>query len=238
MNLKIATLKWLSVAVFTAVFATSAMADDDVSISAGVRLWNNQWQANSFPLTQAGVTVASHADSGSTLATIPVVSLRYKDFGLSASQFIEKSYTLSDGAGSADNKRSETDVNLSYALIPGLSASIGWKQVKWSDVEITGPTLALSGNAPISSGFGIYGTGGIGWLDAKAANFQTLKADYALGEFGLTYSFDTNSNVLKGLTATMGYRFQKITGKNAPFANNRDVNDITSGMTFGLIGRF
>ena len=118
MNLKIATLKWLSVAVFTAVFATSAMADDDVSISAGVRLWNNQWQANSFPLTQAGVTVASHADSGSTLATIPVVSLRYKDFGLSASQFIEKSYTLSDGAGSADNKRSETDVNLSYALNP------------------------------------------------------------------------------------------------------------------------
>ena len=65
-----------------------------------------------------------------------------------------------------------------------------------------------------------------------------MKADYALGEFGLTYSFDTNSNVLKGLTATMGYRFQKITGKNAPFANNRDVNDITSGMTFGLIGRF
>ena len=41
------------------------------------------------------------------------------------------------------------------------------------------------------------------------------------------------------MTVTGGYRFQKIKLKDFPMTNNvRDVNDITSGMTLGLIARF
>ncbi|MES2947526.1 MAG: hypothetical protein V4858_03195 [Pseudomonadota bacterium] len=211
--------------------------DDDFSFSAGLRAWNSQWQANSFP-TVGGTTVAVHSDSTTKLVLIPVFSVRYKDYALSASRSMQTSYTLSDGLHPpVDEPREETDINLSYSLIQGLSASVGMKEVRWGTVVIKGPTLALTGSAPIGAGIGMYGTGGMGWLDVQMPGLPTLNADYALGEFGLTYSFDTKAS-LKGLTATLGYRYQKITAKSFSIVNNRDVNDITSGMTLGLIARF
>lgn len=216
-----------------------AMADDDLSVSVGLRMWSNQWQANTFPVV-GGTQIAAHADSGTKLVPIPIISVRYKEFGVSASQFVETNYTLSDGLNPPfDENRSETDINFSYSFMPGISASIGFKEIRWPvDISIKGPTLALSGSAPIGSGLGVYGTAGIGWFETKAPNLQAQKTDYVLGEFGLTYSFDTKSDTLKGLTATVGYRFQKITLKEFSALNNRDINDITSGPTIGLIGRF
>lgn len=217
--------------------ANTAYASDDLSVSVGLRLWNNQWQANSFAPV-GGTIAAIHADSSTTLAVIPVMALRYKEFGISFSRFLDRSYTLSDGIQPPfEEKRSESDINFSYAFIPGLSVSIGQKEIQWNEVNIKGPTLGASASAPIGLGFGVYGTGGMGWLKTKAPGVS-LDSDYALGEIGLSYSFDTKLDIMKGLTATAGYRFQKVTAKSYAPVNNRDVNDTTAGFVFGLIGRF
>lgn len=237
-----AVFKLLSVALVAGVGTSAALADDEVSFSVGLKYWNAQWQANTFPLESGtGKQIVAHFDSESKLVPIPLLSVRYKDFGLSASQFMSSSFVLSNGyLVPVENNRTETDINLLYSLIPGLSASVGMKRITWNEVVINGPTLALSASAPIGSGFGMYGTGGIGWFDTKTTFTPTLSTDYALGEVGLTYTFDTKSETLKGLTATLGYRYQKIAARSIPLTNNssRDVNDITSGMTFSLIGRF
>lgn len=220
---------------------SDARANEDLSFTLGIRFWNTQWNANSFPFS-GGKQIVAHADSGSKLVPIPTASIRYKDFGVSASHFMNTSYTLDDGLDSFRSSRTETDLNVLYYVLPGLSASLGYKELKWGGVKIDGPTLALSGSAPLGSGFGVYGTAGAGKLELNGdfLNGKGINSDYALGEVGFSYSTNTNAYLLKGLTATAGYRYQKVTAKGLPLSNNvfRDVYDITSGVTFGLIGRF
>ena len=231
--------KSLGIAVILLAGVGSVQANEDISVSAGLRFWSSQWQANTFPVI-GGSQIAAHADSDSRIAVIPVISVRYKDFGVSASKFMENTYTLTDGIQVPFSaKRSESDINFSYSILPGLSASIGAKEIKWESVVISGPTLGLTGGASIGSGFGLYGTGGFGMMNTKIQGASDLATDYMLGEFGLSYSFDgVQSTALKGLSATLGYRFQKITAKGSAAVNGRDIVDITSGLTMGLIARF
>jgi len=212
-------------------------AAEDISVSAGLRLWSSKWQGNVLRQV-GGATVSTHNDSGSTTVPMPILSVRYGDFGVSVSQFMSTDYSLSDGLTSSTEARSEYDVNAFYSFIPGLSVGLGYKKIKFPSAATKGPTVSLSGSVPIGAGLGLYATGGIGWLDTKLGSANKLNTDYALGEFGLTYSFNVEPKFLKSLTATVGYRSQKITVKSVPFAGGRDVSDTTSGITFGLIGTF
>ena len=231
----------LSKIVFASLALTciisSAAAEDDVSVSAGVRLWSSNWQGNSFRKVGAS-TVAVHLDSPSTIVTMPIISVRYGDFGVSLSQFLNKSFSLSDGLETNATNRREYDLNALYSLAPGLSVGVGYKQLNFPEVVIKGPTLSLSGSAPISERLGIYVTGGIGRLDADIGPAKKLATDYVLSEFGFTYSFANDQKFLKSLVATVGYRNQKVIVKNAPFLDGRNFTDGTNGPTFGLIGSF
>lgn len=219
---------------FAAHAADEGSYSSDLSFSAGVRLWSNQWQANSDIIPGSNHII--RADSNTKLVAIPVFSVRYQNFGASFSYFANTKYNLFNGANTNSISRSESDINLSYSLLPGLSASLGYKSIEWGNVSIKGPILGVSASAPIGSGFGVYGTTGFGWLKTKAGVAESSNTDYALGDLGLSYSIDTSSTAVKGLTATVGYRFQNITAKK--LINGRDFKDTTSGLTIGLIGSF
>lgn len=232
-----------------ALVTASAMAQqseaDYWSGSIGLRMWNNVWNANNFA-TSGNVQVATHLTSSPQTMPIATASLRYGDFGISGSLGSNTPYSLNDGLlGNVTQNRTEKDVNFSYYLLPSLSASIGYKSVKYvnsgGSSESKGPTIALSASAPLGKGFGIYGTGGVGahvlstdgWLPT------TLQSDYKLGEVGLSYSTSISASSLKGITVTAGYRYQKITVRDFPLINNvRDIDDITSGLNLGLIASF
>ena len=89
---------------------SSAFGADDVSVSAGVRVWSNQWQGNSI-FSANGTTPLTRSDSGTTSVPSAIVSVRYKNFGMTASSTFGANYTLSDGTGSAVQRRTESDIN-------------------------------------------------------------------------------------------------------------------------------
>ena len=219
-----------------------AMADDDISVSAGIRLWNLNYQGNG---NAAGRTLAigsrlvTNNDSGRELAPILVGSIRYKEFGLSASHFVKTSFLLTDTIQTSTVDRKESDIHASYFFLPGLSAGIGYKRVDLNDKlgtnpKIDGPIVSVSGAAALGSGFGLYGTLALGKLKADSS-FNTSNVAYTLSDVGLVYSFD---GMMKGLSLTLGYRFQELKVKGSPIFNGQEFRDTTTGPALGLIGRF
>lgn len=216
--------------------ADEEVSPSDLSFSAGVKLWNSQWQASYGPYPY---------NSNTKPVAIYTIAGRYKDFSLSLSSLAKTTYDLSidyqNNTTIFPSDRSEWDVNFSYFLHPNLSASIGYKNLKFfQNTKINGPVIGLSGFAPMNDNFGIYGSLGIGWLETKTIS-QKYNTNYELGEVGLAYSFDKKPSFVKGLTATVGYRFQKLTANKTHETSNggkHDSRDTTSGLTIGLIGSF
>ena len=215
----------------------NSYADEEFKYSAGLRVWSDTWQGNSF-ININGKPVAAHYDSSSTSVAIPFINIKYKDYGISASRSLPSQFSLSDGVNSSSINRSETDLNFLYYILPNFSASVGYKVVEWSGLQNKGPIFAISASAPISSGWGIYGSAGLGSWTTNVPNTGKLNSAYSIGEFGLSYSIGTNTSFIKTSTITFGNRYQKITAKNAPFANYRDATDTTSGPVVGFIGSF
>lgn len=219
----------------TFLSAQSAWADDDISVSAGVRLWNVVWLGNG--LEGKNVT---HLDSGATIVPILVGSVRYKDFGFSASRFTSTSFTLTNANPNATfkTKRDELDLHASYYFLPGLSAGIGYKESDFSGGTIKGPIFSLAGSAPLGAGIGLYANGAIGPLKARFPSSSSA-ADYTLSELGFSYSFDgAQLGSMKGWSATLGYRYQSIKIKNFQPVFGQDVRDSTVGTTLGFFARF
>jgi len=213
-------------------------SESDIGISVGSRFWNATWNANSVRQLN-NKDVVLHADSETSLVTIPVIAVRYKDFGASASYFTNTDFTLSDNIVTKTFSRKEWDLNASYFILPNLAAGVGYKDINWDGVKIYGPTVSLSATAPLASGISMYGTIGYGWQVSEIFGINDkLNTKYTLGEFGLAYSTNTGWNSLKAISFTAGYRNQKISINGSPIAGRRDINDITSGMTIGVIGRF
>ena len=219
----------------TCALVQPAWADDDISVTAGVRLWSVEWLGNG--LEGRSVT---HLDSGATTVPILVGSVRYKDFGFSASRFMSTSFTLANANPQATfrTKRVELDLHASYYFLPGLSAGIGYKESDFSGGTVKGPIFSLAGSAPLGSGIGLYANGAIGPLKARFPGANS-NANYTLSELGFSYSFDGASlGAMKGWSATLGYRYQSIKLKNFQLFFGQDVRDSTVGTTLGLFARF
>src|SRR6202035_4581911 len=105
----------------------------------------------------------------------------------------------------------------------------------------TGPTIGISGSAPLRAHFGLYGAVGVGFLKLHveeqlrdAAGNTSFDAIYTLGELGTSYSMPTSTKL--SFTVTLGYRAQIVTTEkyvlNNGFSNGRngvDVHDTTQG---------
>ena len=215
----------------------TSYAQEDVNYSVGLRLWNDTWQGNSFYNLNGKMVNAVQASNPNSVA-IPLVSVKYKDYGISFSRSLPNQFSLSDGINSNQTTRSETDLNFLYYFLPNLSTSIGYKTIEWSGLQNKGPILAISASAPLATSLGLYGSAGLGLWTSTIPTLGKLNSNYNVGEFGLSYTFIDPIKNIKASTITLGYRFQKLTAKNAPFANYRDVSDTTSGVVLGYINSF
>lgn len=146
-------------------------------------------------------------------------------------------------AASAD--RSEWDANIGYYIHPSVALSVGYKNITQdysqtvsspgitytqptskSTTEIKGPTVGIVGNAPIGSGFGLYGNISYGWLKSKYTGVSTEdNSSYVLSDTGFNYMFKSVP-----LLVNLGYRYQSIytdvsSGLKAP--------DVTTGFVLG-----
>ncbi len=251
-----------------------ARADDQPSaqFTLGAKVWDTQWTSwDTVPsrsvVTNGGpVTVVEPVSTNNHFAVIPQASVRYGNFLGSVSYFANTTYNLTGAVDPESGAplpvsalRRELDGNFGYYVLPSVAVTVGYKQIeqtfgpsstapqlfKW-----TGPTIGLSGSAPLRAHFGLYGAVGVGFLKLKvdeqlhdAAGNTSFNALYTLGELGVSYSVPTPTKF--SFTVTLGYRAQIVTTEkyalNNGFSNGYnsvDVHDTTQGPALTFVGRY
>jgi hypothetical protein len=205
--------------------------------SAGVRLWNAQW--DSWNVDRIGTGVAVGDDryevvesrrGNQRLAVIPNLSVRYDSFFLAASAMTTTRYTLNEaatpGSFSVRASRSEFDLNLGYSFPVGANLSLGGKQIKQrfgpDEYKWQGPVLGFSANAPLGgTRWGMYGSFGAGQLKAEFPRTDALKptrfdADYRVADLGFAFTILAPARWVRALVFTVGYRSQRVATKSYP----------------------
>ncbi len=218
---------------------TTQAADPEIRISAGVRAWANSWESWNVD----GNSVVQY-NSDQKVAFTPVVQVRLGNVYAMGSYLAETKYELkSSTATIGDASRKEADVAVGYYVLPSLGAALGYKSLKqtFGSTQYTwsGPTLSMSGSAPLGNGVLLYGSAGYGFLKGKFPNLPSLDADYLLSEVGVGYSLVDRGAVLKSLALTAGIRSQALTTKDFTIGTTKqDVKDITHGAVIGVMGAF
>ena len=256
----------LFLVIITTMSARGRAASPTVSV--GVRAWESTWSTwgiDQKPYNGASYQTVAPLESSTKVAVTPQASVSYGRMFLSGGYLTKTDYSLTapEPAGPlrhAIGVRSEVEANVGYYFFEGLAATVGYKELRQqfgTTLKWSGPTIGLSGSAPLGkkTGFSVYGSLGYGFLELKlpsgtldGAGRSTRPARYELGEFGLTYSFKTGRGALwPHITASLGYRVQTVTTRDYSLASNTsagtslgpydraDVRDHTQGFTFGLL---
>jgi hypothetical protein len=238
----------------------AALWPEDLTVVLGAKMWSHHW--TSWSVSNAAYNLASRQlivpqESSDSVALIPQLTVLYKDVTASMSAMASTKYKMKEqwASGSTDSTRSEFDLNAGYVLTPGLTASVGYKKLNQNfggKFSWAGPTVGLSGSAPLGHGLSVYGALGLGALNAKlpnadAAGQTSLKAGYVLSEAGLAYALqDWHPPLARSLVFTAGYRSQTMTTRNYTLldtnlpnkTSKQDVRDATQGLTLSAVLAF
>lgn len=231
--------------LFLVLFALSgaaAMAQDaGFSVSVGARAWYTQWSTFSYLTDDAGVEniALTQVSADNKLVVAPVLSARYGNFVGTMSMLPSTRFNFADGGSGT---RREYDLNIGYAVLPGLNLTLGYKKVSQRDGEYRyepgGAVLGLSAGAPLANGFALYGSLAAGRLKTpQSGGDKVVKfdADYRLTEVGLAYALAGAPASLRW-TFTGGYRMQVMSSKEA--FGTQAGRDTTEGFSLGAIATF
>lgn len=235
--------KWVFLATLSMVIPVAALAEqNDIAdkdqaapeassnwqTSIGIKLHPNRVSGTAgfaVPTVAGTVFTTDALSSGTELTPILFGSVRYKNFFISGSHFLDTDYKISlQQSGRGGINRKETDINLGYYVLPSLSLSIGYKELKFGGelggFKYSGPVVGISGFGSMGSGFGIYGGLAYGALTISAQGEipdDAKKYTYLNYEGGLAYTFDFRERrgFLDAITLTLGYRYQNFESKNA-----------------------
>lgn len=241
----------LIAAVAALPLGSAVAADDGFSATIGLKAWNNnmnKWAPGIAVGTDSLIPIIGNFESSNETAWIPSGSVRYKNFMVGGSYFAKQTY---DFAGDQIDRK-EYDVIAGYYVLPTLAIIAGYKQVDQKlllagldtqDWKYKGPIVGLSGSAPLTGGFSLYGTAAVGALKFKPTGSLTSQgivvnadADYRLGEVGVAYAFDLGRQTgPKALIGTLGYRYQSIVAKQTGLWQGQKGRDTTEGLTLGLV---
>lgn len=234
-------LKPLLLALLVAAGDAAMAQDAGLSVSLGARAWYTQWSTFSYLTDANGVDnlALTQVSAGDKLALVPVLSARYGNFVGSLSLLPSTRFNFVDGGSGT---RREYDINLGYAVLPGLNLTLGYKKVSQRDGEYRyepgGVVLGLSGSAPLASGFALYGSLAVGKLKTpQSGGDKVVKfdADYRLTEVGLAYALAGAPASLRW-TLSAGYRMQVMSSREA--FGLQDGRDTTQGFALGAITSF
>ncbi|MEH6461918.1 hypothetical protein [Chitinimonas sp. JJ19] len=236
------------------LLALPAQAEEATwSISTGIRVWSNEWEANSFPYasylpgngSQPQRQVVAKMRSDAEIVPIPTLSLRYGNWILNGSAAMEREFRFNDNLSTLYASRREQDINLGYFFAPQFNVGVGYKRLLWDAVNIDGPTLSVSGAAPLDTHLALYGGAAIGALKTRTSSLPgSLSTRYFVSEVGLTYNLAGISPRLSSVSGLFGYRMQKLTVHRFPLADSAggrytsSISDFTSGPVTGLTLRF
>jgi len=221
--------------------STGATAEE-VSVSVGVRAWNNIWHDNALARDSNGVPVIPRqvvrVDHGPKTTAIPFALVRYGNFGVAASAFTSTTYV------EGPKPRREYDINALYFFLPSASVSVGYKEIRYNNVKAGGVTAALSGSAPLHDNFGVYANVGLGRMetdvDVPLPQFQGLKTSYVSLEAGFSYAIP--AFVGKSAALTLGYRYQQFKFREWPLGgqvtDRATLTDSTNGPVAGFVVTF
>lgn len=205
------------------------------SVSVGLRAWQAQWDTFSYTLDQNGDSVVIQVPAKDKLVLLPVLSVRWRDFTGSLSLYPSTEHEM---LGGRRDQRKEFDVNVGYAVTPGVALTLGYKKVEQRGsllYALDGPVAGISGTAPLGQGWSLYGSLGMGWMKSTGSSDVKFDADYRLSEVGAAYTIPAGT-FIKAVTLTAGYRTQVLTSKDA--LPGQDGRDLTQGFTFGAIATF
>lgn len=229
------------VALVAALSCTAAIAEDDkLTVSIGARAWLAEWTTFSYLTDGAGNNIGlTQVSASDKLVIVPLASLQYGNFVASMSVFPSTEFHFVDGGSGT---RREFDINVGYAVLPGLNVTLGYKKVSQRDGDVryepAGPVLGIYGSAPLSSGYSMYGSVGVGKLKTPQSggdNVVKFDADYRLTEIGLSYTL-AGIQVQPRWTFTAGYRIQVMSSKEA--FGTQDGRDTTQGLAVAAIASF
>jgi len=220
--------------------AQSDVNEGNVSFFTSVKLWANEWQISTFeqrPIVLPNGAIAVQDGARTTVSDVkfvPILTIGagYGNFIASANYFPSTTYDTK-GALNGNVSRSEYDITVGYKLLPGLAASIAYKEAKQSKIadlpvsnaqKVRAGLLGLSGSAPIGEGLSIYGNFayGLGKQDSDTVNplgEKSYDVAYRIGEFGLSYLVHEGGprSPLKTAAISVGYRAQVFVTKNVAY---------------------
>lgn len=229
-------MKRTALIVWALCAAGAASAQEsDLSVSVGLRAWRTDWTTFSY-YAPDGVNneALTQISAKEKVAALPGISVRYGRFLATLGALASTRFTFDDGSTA---KRSEWDASVGYSILPGLTATLGYKRVSQSDgtnvYRPAGPVLGLGASAPIGEGLSLYGSVGLGRLKTPAGDAIDFKANYTLTEVGLSYALNADH---PRWTLTGGYRMQVLRSKEA--FGQQDGRDTTQGFTLGMLVTF
>lgn len=249
----------LTLALASVAFAslgTAALADEgdaaSWSLTAGLRIWSDEWEGNSFPLAQTyvdGKPVLRQAIArlqGTSTVAIPTVAVGYGNWSVTAASTLTQKFDLNGQPFNDSVNRRENDLSVAYYITPRLNVGLGYKDINWNNTAINGPVVSVGGSAPLAEGLALYAGAGLGHLRAHPTTpGPQLGTNYFVSEIGLSYALGTLSPSLKHLSALVAYRSQRITARGAALSDSNgiiyihtDVTDQTSGPLMGLMMRY
>lgn len=246
--------------MMTAISVDMAAAEgSDFHASIGYKAWLNQWQTSYIGAT--GTHILSMT-SDYEFTSIPVLGLRYKDFFLSGSYYMETkfdfpdvSYEVTDPSVgtiietlSASAKRSEWDASFGYYVHPSIAVSVGYKRIAQEYTDrysspgiIYTPSEFTSKTTYKGPTLGILVNAPIG---SGVGIYGNLAYGPLKGKFeGESSSFNApyvlaesglNYKFEKApLLINLGYRYQSLDSKPKDMGGQIGP-DVTKGMVFGL----
>lgn len=256
------------------VTAAQAQMPDlsSLSVTVGAKVWSTTWSTWFF--SNVGDPISNQApvfdtyrnvfnrESPSEATFIPQITVRSGPWLVSASALAKREFTFHlnddlDGNQQLDEsrfERKEYDVNFGYAIAPSLAVTLGYKQLEYQGggyrYKARGPTLGVSGSAPLTPMVSMYGSLAYGRPRISEGLASQKRGTYFLSEIGLAFPLGQMNDALKSVVVTAGYRYQKLTSDSVTITStilstgqvigSREVDlvDTTSGVTVGVSATF
>jgi hypothetical protein len=227
---------------------------ENTSFTIGLKTWVTSW--NTWFTQNTANDVGNFADTAvikdvfnrkadTEVTFIPQLTVRNGPWLVSGSALAKKDFTffLSNRNGNqlaeVSLERKEYDLNVGYSLAAGAIVTLGWKDLRYENsggfkYTAKGPTIGISGSAPLAAGISMYGNIGYGRpkITSNSGEVEKQRGSYILTEVGLAYPLAQMNEGLKTAVVTAGYRYQRLSSGNVT-ARTVAVNNGVVGATLG-----
>lgn len=263
----------LLVAGLTPGVGFAQMQMENTSFTIGLKTWVTSWNTwftqNSVNdignfANQAIIKDVFNRKADTEATFIPQLTVRNGPWLISGSALAKKDFTfflsnrVGNQLGEVTLERKEYDLNVGYALAAGAILTVGYKDLRYENSSgfrytAKGPTIGVSGSAPLAAGLSMYGNIGYGRpkVTDNGGDVEKRRGSYVLTEIGLAYPLAQMNESLKTAVVTAGYRYQRLSSGNVTTRTVAVVNgqvgnppvvlgergvelvDVTEGFTLG-----